>query len=114
VAQPPLSTLFSTLRTSLYTTHHLFLVPTLLSPFRPYADILLINGPGTCVVLCLVSYIRRVLGMRFTRIIYVESFARVKSLSLSGKLLRRVVDVFVVQWPEAGGKGRKVYKGWLV
>ena len=54
------------------------------------------------------------LGLRYTKIIYVESFARVKSLSLSAKILRRVVDLFIVQWPEAGGEGRKVYHGWLV
>jgi beta-1,4-N-acetylglucosaminyltransferase len=30
--------------------------------------------------------------------IYVESIARVESLSLSGKLLRPIVDHFVVQW----------------
>jgi len=47
----------------------------------------------------------QVLGLRYTRIIYVESFARVKSLSLSGKLVRRFVDMFLVQWPDAAGVG---------
>lgn len=65
------------------------------------------------------------LGLKHTRIIYVESFARVTSLSLSGKLLRPFVDTFVVQWPGATGgdavlekkKGepvRATYRGWLV
>jgi len=48
-------------------------------------------------------------------VIYVESFARVKSLSLSGKLLRFLVDRFVVQWPtilEDGKRGE--HRGWLV
>jgi beta-1,4-N-acetylglucosaminyltransferase len=45
----------------------------------------------------------QILGLSYTRIIYVESFTRVKSLSLSGKLLRPFVDRFVVQWPDAAG-----------
>jgi beta-1,4-N-acetylglucosaminyltransferase len=53
--------------------------------------------------------------MPFTKIIYVESFARVRSLSLSAKILKWFVDVFVVQWPElAKGEERVTYKGWLV
>lgn len=36
-----------------------------------------------------------------TRIVYVESIARVNSLSLSGKILYhfRIADAFFVQWP---------------
>jgi beta-1,4-N-acetylglucosaminyltransferase len=36
------------------------------------------------------------------RIVYVESIARVRKLSLSGKILyySRMVDRFLVQWPE--------------
>lgn len=48
----------------------------------------------------------QVLGLRYTRIIYVESFARVKSLSLSGKILKGVVDCFIVQWPDAAGSNQ--------
>jgi beta-1,4-N-acetylglucosaminyltransferase len=48
-------------------------------------------------------------------LIYVESLARVKSLSLSGKLLLRVVDRFVVQWPELTALHPKIeYYGLLV
>lgn len=42
----------------------------------------------------------QVLGLPHTRIIYVESFARVSSLSLSARLLKPFVDRFVVQWPD--------------
>lgn len=33
-------------------------------------------------------------------IIYIESFARVNSASLTGKLMYRIADLFVVQWEE--------------
>ena len=48
---------------------------------------------------------KQVLGLPYTRIIYVESFARVTSLSLSAKLLRPFVDTFVVQWPQVANGG---------
>lgn len=34
------------------------------------------------------------------KVIYIESFARVNDLSLTGRLLYRHVDKFIVQWPE--------------
>ncbi|KIM75486.1 glycosyltransferase family 1 protein [Piloderma croceum F 1598] len=83
--------------------------------FRPFADVLILNGPGTCLVLCAAVYVNRFFGLPSPRLVYIESFARVKSLSLSGRLLRPLVDRFVVQWPELlkqGGRGE--YRGWLV
>ncbi|WRT70409.1 uncharacterized protein IL334_007407 [Kwoniella shivajii] len=116
VAEPLSSTMISASKTLFASLWIMFLFPLLQNPGRPFADVLLINGPGTCVVLVLVSWIRRILGLSHTKIIYVESLARVKSLSLSGKLVRPFVDKFIVQWPEAGGKGDKAAecKGWLV
>jgi beta-1,4-N-acetylglucosaminyltransferase len=38
------------------------------------------------------------------KIVYVESIARVESLSLSGKLLYRTADYFLVQWPQLKAK----------
>lgn len=53
------------------------------------------------------------------RTIFIESWARVKTLSLSGRLLKPFVDRFLVQWPQLvekeGTGGRKVeYVGSLV
>ncbi|TXT10717.1 hypothetical protein VHUM_02222 [Vanrija humicola] len=103
VGEGKLSTLVSASRTLAVALWHTFLLPLLTRPATPWVDVLLLNGPGTAVVLVAVAYIRRILGLSYTRIIYVESFARVTSLSLSGKLLRPFVDTFVVQWPDAAG-----------
>jgi beta-1,4-N-acetylglucosaminyltransferase len=54
---------------------------------------------GTCVPICFVAFFYNVLGISRTKIIYVESFCRVKKLSLSGKLLYYIADKFIVQWP---------------
>lgn len=57
----------------------------------------------------------RFLGLVDTRTIYVESFARVKRLSLTGRLLYWVVDGFLVQWPGLKKNWpRAEYRGVLV
>ena len=97
-----------------------------------YPDLILTNGPGTgvCVVVaCLAllffglgsvtvpySDVARPVKPGQMRTIFIESWARVSTLSLSGRLLRGVVDRFLVQWPQlaepAGGGGE--YIGPLV
>jgi len=78
------------------------------------ADILLLNGPGTCFVLCITVYLNKFFGLQTPLVIYVESFARVKSLSLSGKLIRPLADRFILQWDEAGETQRRNRNTWLV
>ncbi|CAO1631793.1 unnamed protein product [Jaminaea pallidilutea] len=73
------------------------------SPSRPFADLVLLNGPGTCVPLVAAIYVDKILSRPTPKVIYVESFARVRSLSLTAKILRHFVDRFVVQWPSALG-----------
>lgn len=61
-------------------------------------DLIICNGPGTCVPICYSAWLLRILRIKSVKIIFVESFCRVKSLSLSGKLLYPIVDKFIVQW----------------
>lgn len=42
------------------------------------------------------------------RLVYVESLTRTDSLSLAGRLVYPFADAFFVQWPEAGGRRRRV------
>jgi beta-1,4-N-acetylglucosaminyltransferase len=66
-------------------------------------DIILTNGPGTGVIVVLASLVLRffAIGQSWkTRCIYIESLARCKKLSLSGRLLKPLVDRFLVQWKE--------------
>ena len=63
--------------------------------------ILLTNPPlGTCVPIAAAAFLLHLLGVYRPVLIFVESFCRVKSLSLSGQLLYPIVDSFVVQWPQ--------------
>ena len=87
-----------------------------------YPDLIMSNGPGTAVILILASLLLRLTAyaplsrLRKTKLrklhtIYVETWARVRRLSLSGKILLRLcmVDRFIVQWesllPATEGKG---------
>ncbi|KAJ1692822.1 hypothetical protein LUZ63_009520 [Rhynchospora breviuscula] len=64
-------------------------------------QVILCNGPGTCIPLCACAYLLKLVGWRWCTIIYIESIARVKKLSLSGFLLYKLplADHFFVQWP---------------
>ncbi|RIB19383.1 Glycosyltransferase Family 1 protein [Gigaspora rosea] len=78
-------------------------------------DLIICNGPGSCIPVCVISYIPRILGIKWIKLIYIESFARVHTLSLSGKLLLKFVDRFIVQWPYLEQKYPQAeYKGILV
>ncbi|KAJ3928256.1 MAG: glycosyltransferase family 1 protein [Lentinula lateritia] len=80
-----------------------------------FADVLVLNGPGTCLTLCLAVYLNKFFGLASPKMVYIESFARVQTLSLSGKLLRSLVDRFVVQWPQLLQDGKRgEYHGWLI
>ncbi|CAE6440537.1 unnamed protein product, partial [Rhizoctonia solani] len=115
VHQSLASTPFTALHSLIWTLRFMTL-PAVLSK-RSFADALLINGPGTCVALVLVTYFNRFWWLESPRIIYVESFARVNSLSLSGKLVRPLADRFLVQWAnlvqtDGLGLGMPHYQGW--
>ena len=139
------------LRSLIVSFYYVTLAPRLLGDFfKVDVDVLLLNGPGTCFVLCVAAYINRVgdllfslheyerfglqfLGLPSPKLVYVETFARVRTLSLTGKLLRPIADRcelllynaqilkliydarFIVQWPDLlqdGGRGE--CHGWLV
>lgn len=57
---------------------------------------------GTCVPICLAAYLLRVLALSDSvyrpYIVFAESYCRVQSLSLTGKILYPIADRFIVQW----------------
>ncbi|TEB08912.1 Alg14-domain-containing protein [Coprinellus micaceus] len=78
-------------------------------------EVLVLNGPGTCLMLAAAVYLNRILALPSPVIIYVESFARVSSLSLSGRLIQPFADRFIVQWPQLLRSAKTgEYHGWLV
>jgi beta-1,4-N-acetylglucosaminyltransferase len=110
VHQSYLSSIYTTLRSILSTY-------ILLRNIQP--DLIIANGPGTCVPVLYVAFLLRCISylssflfpsslmsktitlssFRQCKMIFVESVCRVKTLSLSGKLVYHIVDLFIVHWP---------------
>lgn len=100
VNQSYLTSIFSTIYSIVMT------VPVVIA-FKP--DVVLCNGPGTCIPVCFVAFIMRLFHYVNTSIIFVESICRVNTLSLTGKLMFLIADLIIVQWPELKHK-----YGWRV
>lgn len=110
-----------------------------------YPGVILTNGPGTAVCVIVAAHLLRIindflpiiclrllgirprqdpnsmstLNTRYLRTIFVESWARVTTLSLSGRIVLPLVDRFLVQWEHLEGYsswlgGRAEYAGTLV
>eukprot|EP00977_Amphora_coffeiformis_P001399 scaffold287_cov173-Amphora_coffeaeformis.AAC.13 len=88
---------------SIYSTLHAFCFAVqLVAKLRP--DLVLCNGPGTCLPLCVAAFAGRVVGWTRTRIIFVESYCRVHTMSLTGRLLYGWVDLCAIHWPTLQSK----------
>lgn len=85
----------STVWTTLYAFAHSMPLVWSIKP-----DLILCNGPGTCVPICFISFLFKMLGISWTDIIFVESICRVTSMSMTGKLLYHISNKFYVQWPQ--------------
>lgn len=67
------------------------------------ALIILIKEKPKCLITtgALIAYPISMIGKRMgCRLIYIESFARVNQASLTGRLLYRHADLFIVQWED--------------
>mmetsp|Transcript_18694 Transcript_18694/g.35070 ORF Transcript_18694/g.35070 Transcript_18694/m.35070 type:complete len:221 (-) Transcript_18694:54-716(-) len=83
--------------------------------WRLQPQVLIVNGPGTCVPVVAVALLLEIFAFRSFSLIFVESVCRVKSLSMSGKLAYLFSDVFVVHWPELAERYPKAqYLGVLL
>ncbi|XP_032159037.1 UDP-N-acetylglucosamine transferase subunit ALG14 homolog isoform X1 [Mustela erminea] len=103
----------SWLSTVLTTLYSMWLSFPLTHKVKP--DLVLCNGPGTCVPICISALLLGILGIKKVIIVYVESICRVEHLSLSGKILFHLSDYFIVQWPALKEKYPKsVYLGRIV
>ncbi|XP_028290172.1 UDP-N-acetylglucosamine transferase subunit ALG14 [Gouania willdenowi] len=100
------SSIFSTLRALRFS------IPLV---FRLRPDVVLCNGPGTCVPLCVAALLLGILGMKKVVLVYVESICRVQNLSLTGKILYPITDYFFVQWACLRDKyPRSIFLGRIV
>lgn len=101
---------------AVWTTTRAFLCDALPLLWTQRPGLVLCNGPGTCVPIAVAAWALRAVGRlpADSRLVFVESFCRVRTISLSGRMLRPLVDLFVVQWPELAASGAGTYVGQLM
>uniref|UniRef100_A0A7S1PV83 UDP-N-acetylglucosamine transferase subunit ALG14 n=1 Tax=Alexandrium catenella TaxID=2925 RepID=A0A7S1PV83_ALECA len=100
VGQSYLSSIFTTLRAAWH---------SLLAVLGEPPDLVVTNGPGTCVPVVFAAHVVRLLCVREVQVIYNESFACVDHLSMSGRLLYHIAGSFTVQWPQLLAKYPKAH-----
>ena len=78
---------------------HPFLVLKVLSRccgivFRERPDVVISTGAAVGCLMCLLG---KLLG---ARIVWIDSITNVERMSLSGRIVRRIADLVLVQWPD--------------
>lgn len=74
--------------------------------FKP--DVVVTTGAHTCVAICYLAKLFK------KKVIYIESFANIETKTLTGKLVYKIADLFIVQWSSM----KKLYPkahvwGWI-
>ncbi len=71
-------------------------------------DFVITTGAGVAIPTCMYAHF---FGKK---LIYIESFARMETLNVTGKLLYKYADVFIVQWEKLKEIApNAVYGGWI-
>jgi len=76
---------------------------------REKPDVVISTGAAAGCIMC---FLGKLFG---AKIIWIDSITNVEKLSLSGRMVRYIADLFLVQWPELAKKYRNVeYSGAIV
>jgi len=72
----------------------LVLIRCIKTILRERPDVVISTGAA---VGCIVCFLSKLLG---AKVVWVDSIANVELVSLSGRMVRHIADLFLVQWPE--------------
>ena len=83
-----------------------------------YPHVIVTNGPATGFIVCLVAHVLKIFYLvpqNRLKMVYVESWARTRTLSLTGKMFRwsGIADMFCVQHEELARRTGGVMVGQL-
>jgi len=76
--------------------------------FQQRPEVVISTGAG---VGCIVCFLAKLLG---AKIIWIDSIANVERLSLSGRMVRIIADMFFVQWPQLAARYKNVQFGGAI
>lgn len=84
------------------------IIKSLIIYMKVRPSIIVTTGASCVVPMC---YIGKIMG---SKIIYIESFARVETLSMTGKSISKISDLYFVQHEELNNKHENtIYEGGL-
>ena len=69
---------------------------------RERPDVVISTGAAAGCILCFLS------KMFGAKVVWIDSITNVERISLSGRMVRCIADLFLVQWPELAGRNKKV------
>ena len=76
--------------------------------FKIKPDVVVTTGAHTAVVMCYIAKIFR------KKVIFIETFANINSKTLSGRMVYKIADLFLVQWEDMIKLYPKaIYKGGI-
>ncbi|MHC4568330.1 MAG: hypothetical protein ACYTE3_21520, partial [Planctomycetota bacterium] len=70
--------------------------------FREKPDVVISTGAAAGCMLCLLG------KMSHAKVVWIDSITNVERISLSGRMVRRIADLFLVQWPDLVNRYEKV------
>ena len=72
-------------------------------------DVVISTGAAAGCMLCFLG------KMRGAKVIWIDSITNVERISLSGRMVRYIADLFLVQWPELASRYKRVeYVGSVI
>lgn len=78
-----------------YTFKLLFnILKSLVLFFKIRPDVVITTGTHTAVPMCYIAHLFK------KKVVFIETFANVNTKTLSGKIVYKIADLFVVQWEE--------------
>jgi len=70
--------------------------------FREKPDVVISTGAAAGCMLC---FMGKMIG---AKVVWIDSITNVERISLSGRMVRYIADLFLVQWSELTGRYKKV------
>ncbi len=60
---------------------------------------------------CISSFVGKIIG---AKVVWVDSITNVEKISLSGRMVKKIADLFLVQWPKLAEKNNVEYAGAVI
>jgi beta-1,4-N-acetylglucosaminyltransferase len=93
--------------TSIFTTFF-SMIQSFFLILKTQPNLCVTNGPGVAIPIVFIGFLlKKMMILIEFKILFIESFCRTKSISLSGKLIKPICDKFIVLWENLKGNKKE-------